>query len=259
MSSTDDDRLFTEERDGTFGKWVSLTCVGGDRFDIDCGRVHCEYSPVEYMATVHGDAIVIVPSAFQCVSQMVTVNVLSSRDRNVGGGLIEIAVRRQSIRCCCPYRFAYVDGLHYEVMGVSKAFTFHHRDGRLCDCDNDFCKEPPTNVALSDRPDAAVRMGSFISLPPDAVRFNDDASQCLVCRIPSNHRIVLEHLKKNINHLSDIELTIDREYIKYFQSYKYDIMLLYDHMLGYLETIITGSPINILYRYTSVGIQGVGG
>lgn len=235
MSSTDDERLFTEEDGGgTFGKWVSLTCVGGDRIDIDCGRVRCDFSPVEYMATVHGDAIVIVPSAFRCVSQMVTVAVLSSRDRNVGGGPIDIAVRRQSIRCRCPYRFAYVDGLHYEVMGVSKAFTFHHGNGRPCDCDDGFSKEPPTTAALSNRPDEqVVGTNSSISSPTDAVRFNEAESQCLVCRIPSNHRIVLEHLKKNINHLSDIELTIDKEYMKYFhQSYRNDKV--YNALLKYL-------------------------
>ncbi|VVC37978.1 Hypothetical protein CINCED_3A009417 [Cinara cedri] len=215
MSSEDGD-------DSTlFGKWVSLTYVG-DQFNIDCDRVSCEYLSVDYMATVHGDAIVIVPSLFRCVSQMVAHTILSSRDRSSCGGHVEIVIRRSSIRCNCPYLFAYVDGLHYEVMGVSKAFTFHHRD-EICDCsnansitvvhNNDFINEPSTVASLNHLDTTTVRTSTIIPSFMD-MQFITAKSQCSVCGIPSNHRLVLEHLKKNINHLSENELITNREYIK---------------------------------------------
>lgn len=221
MSSIDDDGFTEEENDGggsIFHKWVSLTFVG-DRFDIDCARVRCEYSSADYMATGNEDAIVIVPSSFRYVSQMVTHAVLSSRDRS-GTGRVEIAVRRRSIRCRRPYRFAYVDGQHYEVMGVSKSFTFHHKD-RPCDCGDgsiatdDFGKVLSTTAVSPDHPDVAVKT---ITLPSD-MRFIDTTSQCSTCRIPSNHRLVLEYLKENTNRLSDVQLFINREYMKYVQIY----------------------------------------
>lgn len=218
-----------------FGKWVSLTC-GSDRFDIDRGLVHCEFSTTDFTASVGGDAIVIVPAAFRFASRMVAHTVLRGCDRG-GGGFVEIAVRRAAIRCARQYRFAYVDGRRYEVVGVSDdAFVFVHRQGP-CDCgggvSNDYDIERGTggdllelesstqseivNLASTitlDRPAAAtVKLRSFVSSLMD---MRSSHPQCSVCKVPSNYRQVLECLTENIEHLSDVDSDVDKECIRYF-------------------------------------------
>lgn len=237
MDSTDQERLVVEKRtyddDLLFGKWVSLTC-DNDQFDISCGRVRCGYSTADFMMTVHGDAVVLVPAAFHFVSQMVAHAVLSDR----GDGHVWIAVRRPSIQCALSYRFAYVDGRLYEVMGVSDTFTFVHHDGP-CDCsahgntetaadagcwfDADVCSsdgfmttttaEQPTTAwnASADNSSCSNIMSSFISSLMDV---RSSAPQCSTCKGPSNYRQVLEHLTKNIHHLSDVNSDIETERIK---------------------------------------------
>lgn len=215
MNSTDE--FMDNDGSETVGKWVSLTC-NNDLIDIDCGQVRCKYLTANFMATVPGDAIVVVPATFRFVSQMVAHSVLSGRNN----GHAEIAVRRLSVRCARPYRFAYVDGRRYEVMGISDAFEFVHYDGQ-CDCGTDIeivndtsdniKTESQTNT--SDYPAATVasiEMSSFISSLMDT---RSSAPQCSVCKGPSNHRQVLEYLTKNIDYLCYMDTNIDGKCKKY--------------------------------------------
>lgn len=197
--------------DAVCRKWVSLTC--DTQFDIGRGRVRCDYTTADFMVPVHGDAVLLVPVAFRLASQMVAHAVLADR----GDGHVEIAVRRPSIRCAVPYRFAYVDGRLFDVMGVSDAFTFVHHDG-TCDCSDgagaDSTTGPPTTtISTHRRTDAvSVNMNLFVSF---LMNMRSSAPQCPACGSPSNYRQVLEYLTENVNHLSDVDSNIERERIKY--------------------------------------------
>jgi len=214
--------------DNEFAEWVSLTS-DNSQFDIRCSHVCCGYSTADFMVTVHGDAVVLVPAAFRFASQMVAHTVLPDR----GNGHVEIAVRRPSVRCALSYRFAYVEGRLSKVIGVSDTFMFVHLDGS-CDCDDsstaastgsggsmdrttscgvidDFITKPPTMVTSNRLIDTA-NMSVFISSLMDT---RSSAPQCSTCKGPSNYRQVLEYLTKNINHLFDVDSNIERERIKY--------------------------------------------
>jgi len=192
-------------------KWVSLTC--DTQFDIGGGCVRCGYSTADFMVTVHGDAVLLVPAAFRLASQMVAHAVLPG----CGDGHVEIAVRRPSVRCALPYRFAYVDGRLFDVMGVSDAFTFVHRDG-TCDCSDgtraDSTTRPPTTtISTNHRTDTTfVNMSFFVSF---LMNTRSSAPQCSACGSPSNYQQVLEYLTENINYLSDVDSNIERKRIKY--------------------------------------------
>jgi len=193
------------------GKWVSLTC-DSDRFDIDGGRVRCLYTVAGYMAVVDGTAVIVVPAAFRYASQMVAHAVLPDGGNR---GHVEVTVRRRAVRCARPYKFAYVDGWRYELMGVSDAFTFVHCNGGPCDCDADFLMEQPAAVLhADDRRTTDNTMSAFVSALMDTR--SSACSHCSVCNVPSNHRQVLEYLTTNIDRLSDVHTIIDREHIKYF-------------------------------------------
>jgi len=221
---------------GAFGgKWVSLAC-DSERFDIDSGRVGCQYTVAEYTAAVDGSAVIVVPAAFRCVSQMVAHVVLPGGGR----GHAELTVRRWAVRCARPYRFAYVDGRRYEVLGVSDEFAFVHCSGGPCDCDADFRMELPTAVLQTDDHRTTDQtMSAFVSALMDT-----RSSACLVCNVPSNHRQVLEYLTTNIDRLSDVYSNINTNHIKYTRIHTninrctitewllkcYYINILYSHM-----------------------------
>jgi len=195
------------------GKWVSLTC-DSEQFDIDSGRVRCQYTVVDYMATVDGTAVIVVPAAFRCASQMVAHVVLPA-DRC---GHAEVAVRRWAVRCARPYRLAYVDGQHYETMGVSDTFTFVHCSGGPCNCDADFRMEQPTGVLQADDHSTADHtMSAFVSALMNTR--SSACSHCPVCNVPSNHRQVLDYLTTNIDRLSEVYSKIDKDHIKYSRIY----------------------------------------
>lgn len=193
------------------GKWVSLT-GDSERFDIDSGRVRCQYTVPDYMAVVDGAAVIVVPAAFRSASQMVAHVVLSGARR----GHAEVTVRRWAVQCARPYRFAYVDGRRYEVLGVSDAFTFVHCNSGPCDCGTDFRMELPTAVLQTDDLRTTDHtMSAFVSALIDT-----RSSACLVCNVPSNHRQVLEYLTTNIDRLSDVHSNINRDHIKYSRIHK---------------------------------------
>lgn len=215
-----------------FGNWVSLAC-GSDRFDINRCLVQCKFSTTDFMASIGGDAIVVVPATFRFASQMVAHAVLHGCDH--GDGLVEIAVRRAAIRCARQYRFAYVDGRRYEVVGVSDdSFVFVHREG-LCDCggvDNDNGIEYDNGDVLKlesstqseiihlastialDRPaTTTVKLRSFVSSLMD---MRSSHPLCTACKVPSNYRQVLECLTENVDHLSDVDSNVDRECTRCF-------------------------------------------
>lgn len=185
------------------GKWVSLTC-DSERFDIDSGRVRCQYTVADYMSAVDGAAVIVVPAAFRYASQMVAHVVLPGSGR----GQAEVIIRRWAVRCVRPYRFAYVDGRRYEVLGVSDAFTFVHRSGGSCDCGADFRMDLPVLQADDHRSNDHT-MSAFVSALMDT-----RSSACPVCNVPSNHRQVLEYLTTNIDRLSDVHSNIKRDHIK---------------------------------------------
>ncbi|XP_022165848.1 uncharacterized protein LOC111030589 [Myzus persicae] len=221
MGSTD-----VTARVSAFGdKWVSLTC-DSEWFDIDSGRVRCQYTVADYMAAVDGAAVIVVPAAFHYASQMVAHVVLPGGGR----GHAEITVRRWAVRCTRPYRFAYVDGRHYDVMGISDAFTFVHCSGGPCDCGADFRMEQPTAVVqANDHLTADHTMSAFVSALMDTR--SSACSHCPVCNVPSNHRQVLEYLTTNIDRLSDIHSSIDKDRIKQTEFLNYCTSLLeYQHI-----------------------------
>uniref|UniRef100_A0A2S2R6P2 SKICH domain-containing protein n=1 Tax=Sipha flava TaxID=143950 RepID=A0A2S2R6P2_9HEMI len=211
---------------GAFRKWVSLTS-DSDQFDIDGDRVSCRYAIADFMATFRGDAVVVEPAAFRFASQMVAHAIVDpAGDRCSSGGRIQIAVRRQSVRCARPYLFAYVDGRHYEVMGVSEPFTFTHRDGQ-CDCGTgggdgggDSCSSATTKLptTISNRPTDGTT-GDFVSSGTEE-KGRYKALQCSACQVPSNHREVLENLMKNISYSSDVDNTTDSEHVKKIECLK---------------------------------------
>ncbi|XP_025206938.1 uncharacterized protein LOC112602832 [Melanaphis sacchari] len=213
MGSTTD---VVAEYDGLQGgKWVSLTC-DSDRFDIDGGRVRCLYTVADYAAAVDGTAVIVVPAAFRCASQMVAHAVLPD---GRGRGRVEVTVRRWAVRCSRPYRFAYVDGWRYDVMTVSGAFTFVHSSGGPCDCDADFRMEQPTaGPQANGRRAADHAMSAFVSALLDTR--SSACSHCPVCNVPSNHRQVLDYLTTNIDRLSDIHSAIDKEHVKQAECLK---------------------------------------
>lgn len=193
---------------GFGSKWVSLTC-DSDRFDINSGRVRCQYTVADYMAVVDGTAVIIVPATFRYASQMVAHAVVTGDGR----GHVELIVRRPAVRCARPYRFAFVDGRRYDVMGVSDAFTFVHCTSAPCDCSADIRIEQPTAVLTSDdHCTAEDTMTAFVSSLMDTR--SSACSHCPVCNVPSNHRTVLKYLTTNIDRLSDIRSTIDKEHVK---------------------------------------------
>lgn len=203
---------------GAFRKWVSLTS-DSDQFDIDGDQVSCRYAIADFMATFRGDAVVVEPAAFRFASQMVAHTIVDpAGDRCSSGGRVQITVHRQSIRCARPYLFAYVDGRHYEVMGISDAFTFTHRDGQ-CDCGDagggDSCRSATTEspTAVSNRP-ADGMTGDFDASVMDEKGWFE-ALQCSACLVPSNHREMMENLMKNINYSSDVDNTTNNEHVKY--------------------------------------------
>lgn len=201
-------------------EWVSLTCAS-DRFDIDCGRVRCHYATADFAATTGVDVMVVVPAACRRASPMIAhAAVVASR--GVGERCsVEIAVPRASARCARPYRFAYVDGRRYEVLGFSAPFVFDHCGGP-CDCDSsaggagtaddDFRGwEVPGGLA-------AVRdISAFVSSLVDT-RFS--APRCPACNVPTNHQQVLQHLTTSTDRLSRVALDIDRECAKYLLTTK---------------------------------------
>lgn len=214
------------------GKWVSLTC-DSEQFDIDSGRVRCQYTVVDYMATVNGTVVIVVPAAFRCASQMVAHVVLHGDRR----GHAEVTVGRWAVRCARPYRFAYVDGRHYEVMGVSDAFTFVHCSGGPCNCGDDFHMELPTGVLQADDHRTADHtMSTFVSALMNTR--SSACSHCPVCDVPSNHRQVLEYLTTNIDRLSEIHSKIDKDHIKYSRIHKNKICSLYTIYRGVASTLI---------------------
>lgn len=182
-------------------QWVSLTS-DGDRFDIDCGRVRCRYSAPGYADVVRGDAVVVVPGACRTASRAIAHAVLPG---DHGAGCVEIAVRRPSVRCRRPYRFAYVGARLGDVMAVSDRFAFVHRAGNPCDCDcydGDGDDEEVSAVLLpptADRPAAATAMTSFVSSLMDE---RSSAPQCPACAVPSNYRQVLGRLAENVERMS---------------------------------------------------------
>lgn len=234
MSSTDP--LVQDEGTGNnneipFCKWVSLTS-NSDQFDIDCGTVRCRYTTADFMATADGDTVVVVPATFRFASQMIAHAVVANHDGNEHN--IDIIIRRPLVRCIRPYRFAYIDGRHYDVMGISDTFMFVHRDDTLCNCSYLADAENDTNdinsILLSSSetlPDcptvmdtslghdaqttAAVKLSSFIS---SLMEIRSSATQCSVCRIPSNYRQVLEYLTKNIDRLFIVDSNINNERMK---------------------------------------------
>ncbi|KAF0761076.1 Uncharacterized protein FWK35_00008948 [Aphis craccivora] len=194
------------------GKWVSLTC-DSDWFDIDSGRVHCLYTVADYMAAMDGTAVIVVPAAFRYASQMVAHAVLPDGGGRGGRGRVEVTVHRWAIRCARPYRFAYVDGWRYEVMGVSDEFTFVHCGGGQCDCDADVRIEQPTAVQqANERRTTDHTMNAFVSALMDTR--SSACSHCPVCNVPSNHRQVLEYLTTNIDRLSNVYSIINKEHTK---------------------------------------------
>lgn len=232
MSSNDP--LVLEEEIGSnkeipLWKWVTLTS-NSESFDIDCGRVRCRYATADFMATADADTVVVVPATFRFASEMIAHVIVA----NCSGSDVDIIIRRPLVRCIRPYRFAYIDSRHYDVMGVSDTFTFVHRDDTLCDCSHFAAAASDTDdinsvlisspVTLPDcsaatvtssghdaQTIAAVKLSSFISSLMD---MRSSATQCSVCRIPSNYRQVLEHLTKNIDHLSVVYSNINRERMK---------------------------------------------
>lgn len=183
-------------------QWVSLT-GDGDQFDIDGGRVRCRYSAPGYADVVRGDAVVIVPGACRSASRAIAHAVLSG---DHSAGCVEIAVRRPSVRCHRPYRFAYVGARLGDVMAVTEPFTFVHCAGNPCDCDGGGFDDddedsaaplPPPSTA--DRPSAASAMTSFVSSLMGA---RSSAPQCPACAVPSNYRQVLGRLAENVERLS---------------------------------------------------------
>ncbi|XP_008180244.1 uncharacterized protein LOC100572569 [Acyrthosiphon pisum] len=185
------------------GKWVSLTC-DSERFDIDSGRVRCQYTVADYMSAVDGAAVIVVPATFLYASQMVAHVVLPGSGR----GHADVTVRRWAVRCARPYRFAYVDGRRYEVLGVSDAFTFVHCSGGSCDCGADFRMVLPV-LQADDHRTTDHTMSAFVSALMDT-----RSSACPVCNVPSNHRQVLEYLTTNIDRLSAVHSNINRDHIK---------------------------------------------
>lgn len=235
----------------TFRKWVSFT-FDSDQFYIDSGSVRCEYLTTKFMSTVDGDVVIIVPAAFRYASQMVAHAVLPSNRHFVESGkvrIVEIPFCRSMIRCDRQYQFAYVDGHHYDVMGVSEAFTFVHcnNGGRRCDCscdgddtrggiatvedgnfsaasaaENSTTSSSTTNIICEDidgkqqlmmtlvtGDDLTVSVVTMSSLIASLMDIRSSASQCTECRNPSNHQQVLDYLTKHINRLK-----IDRERLK---------------------------------------------
>lgn len=202
---------------GAFRKWVSLTS-DSDRFDIDSDRVSCRYAIADFMATFRGDAVVVEPAAFRFASQMVAHAVVGpARDRCSSGGRVQIAVRRQSVRCSRPYLFAYVDGRHCEVMGVSDAFTFTHRDGRQCDCgtSGDGCNGGGATTKSSTIVSNDGTTSDWVPSAVDDPWRSKALLQCSACKVPSDHRELLEDLMENVNGASDVDNTTDSEHVKY--------------------------------------------
>lgn len=187
-----------DERPADGDQWVSLTS-DGDRFDIDCGRLRCRYAAPGYADVVRGDAVVVVPGACRTAFRAIAHAVLPG-DR--GAGCVEIAVRRPSVRCRRPYRFAYVGARLGDVIAVSERFAFVHRSGNPCDCDCYDCDDDEVSAVLlptADRPAAATAMTSFVSSLMDE---RSSAPQCPACAVPSNYRQVLGRLAENVERLS---------------------------------------------------------
>lgn len=240
----------------TFRKWVSLTC-DSNQFNINSDSVRCEYSTAEFMSTVDGDAVIVVPAAFRFPSQMVAHAVLPSSRDFVDSGrfkLVDIAFRRSMVRCDRQYQFAYVNGHRYDVMGVSEVFIFVHGDNGdgHCDCScdendtregittaedeycsamsaagnsvtstsaasiigEDFDVKPQFMVMSVSGDNPTVPIVTMSSLISSLMDIRSSTSQCSVCRIPSNHRQVLDYLTKHIDRLSEVDSNIDRERLK---------------------------------------------
>lgn len=217
MSLTPPSAVEERPADGeqTFGgdRWVSLT-GDGDRFDIDGGRVRCRYTAPGYADVVRGDAVVVVPGACRSACRAIAHAVLPG---DHGAGCVEIAVRRPSVRCRRPYRFAYVGARLGDVMAVSEPFAFVHCAGNPCDCgggggggvdDEDSAAPLPSpSPPIADRPAAASAMTSFVSSLMDA---RSSAPQCPACAVPSNYRQVLGRLAENVERLSAADAQLHR-------------------------------------------------
>ncbi|XP_050440646.1 uncharacterized protein LOC126845791 [Adelges cooleyi] len=193
--------------------WVRLTCAG--RQDVD-KNVLCQYSVPDFMAKNRKDMVVVLPSNFHSVSQMVASVVVRPE---CAENQCEVAVYKPLARCDLEYRLAYVSQ-HYEMLGTSDAFEFFHGPGESCKC-----HVPETALPPILRCPQSARMNSFISM---LMALRSDA-HCSQCNAPSNYPEIMTYLMTNIESLTDVKNKIANKCTGHTEYLKNALMLT-DHL-----------------------------